>query len=602
MKFLKIDIYRILTVLSVFAYCLHASSCASTKGAPSGGPKDTIPPVVVRTLPAENTVGFPVQKGEITIQFNEYVQLKDAYKNILLSPPQKKAVKSRVKGKGIVITFQEALDSNQTYSLNFGQSIVDNNEGNPLYGYSYSFSTGETIDSLMFSGTVVDAATLLPVENATVALYQNAKDSSVINDLPNAVAKTDKWGYFTLRNLKHQPYSIFAFTDNNNNNKYDQGQEKIAFSNTEIVPHDVMHPDSPQLQYIDPKDTTACMERPSEIDMLIFTEKATNQFIRDYKRYSKRGAYIKFNASDARIDTFAIAGIKDEKIIRQFNITGDSLVFWINEPGEISDTLNLRISYHKTDSTGTLSPSTEKLRLIAPFEKKKDNKESGSSKNTERKDLLKFNIAADNTKVEQEGIVLTFNEPLVKKDFDSLVFTMKTPKQIKSDVKYTVEQDSIEINKYVIRPVEKFVRGNDYQIKIPQALFRDINGFTNDSSVTNITLPNPDNASSITVELKNVGARYIVELINEARTNVYRKYVINSDTVLQFPYLKPGKYSIRITEDRNNNGLLDTGDLLQKRQPEKVLLYTLPGGKQIIQLDEKTDLEQSIDLSEMFGN
>ena len=374
MKFGKINIYRILTVLSVLAYSLHTSSCASTKGAPSGGPKDTIPPVVVRTVPAENTVGFPIEKGEITILFDEYVQLKDAYKNILLSPPQKKTVKSRIKGKGIVITFQEPLDSNQTYSLNFGAAIADNNEGNPLYGYSYSFSTGDTVDSLMFSGKVVDATTLLPVDGATVALYHNAKDSSVINELPNAVAKTDKWGYFTLRNLKAQEYSIFAFTDNNNNNKYDQGQEQIAFNHNVITPHIVMHPDSLQLKYVDPKDTTACMERPVEIELLLFSEKATNQFIRDYKRYSKRGAYIKFNASDALIDTMFIEGIKDEQIIRQFNVTRDSLVFWVNEPGKIADTLKLNITYHKTDSTGVLSPSTENLRLVAPIEKKNDGK------------------------------------------------------------------------------------------------------------------------------------------------------------------------------------------------------------------------------------
>ena len=165
-----------------------------------------------------------------------------------------------------------------------------------------------------------------------------------------------------------------------------------------------------------------------------------------------------------------------------------------------------------------------------------------------------------------------------------------------------MEQDSIEINKYVIRPQEQFVKGNDYEIKFPMGIFRDINGFTNDSTKTQITLPNSDNASSIAVEIINVGARYIVELINDTRTKVYRKYIINNDAVLEFPYLEKGKYAIRITEDKNNNGLLDTGDLLKRKQPEKVLLYTLPGGSEIIELNEKTDLEQTIDIKELFGN
>lgn len=597
MKSIKRNIYRILVLLAVVAYSLYTSSCASTKGAPSGGPKDTIPPVIVRTQPLENTVGFPIEKGEVTIMFNEYVQVKDAYKNIVLSPPQKKPVKTRIKGKGVVVTFQEPLDTNRTYSINFGSSIVDNNEGNPLFGYSYSFSTGKELDSLMYSGAVLDATTLLPIENATVALYSNAKDSSVINSLPDAVAKTDKWGYFTIRNLKGQPYSIFAFTDNNNNNKYDQGVEGIAFSDSLIVPHIVMHPDAPQLKYVDPKDTLANKERQKEIEMLMFTEKSTNQFIKDYKRVSRRGAYIKFNARDAQIDTFEIAGIRQEQIIRQFNITKDSLCFWINEPGNVADTLNLKINYHKTDTAGVLSPFTEKLRLIAPIEKKKDEKE----KIKERKDLLKYTISADNKKVEQDGIVLVFTEPLIKHEFDSLEFTTKNPKQIKTNVEYTVTQDSVEINKYTIRPVKEFDKGNDYELKFPMAVFKDINGFTNDSSVTKITLPNSDNMSSITVDIKNVNARYIVELINEKRTNVFRQYVINTDAVLVFPYLQKGNYSIRITEDKNSNGLLDTGELLSKKQPEKVLLYTLPDGKEVIDLREKTDLEQSIDIAELFG-
>ncbi len=598
MKLVKQNIYKIFTLLLVVAYSLHTSSCASTKAAPSGGPKDTIPPVVVRTVPSEMAVGFPLEKGEITVLFNEYVQVKDAYKNILLSPPQKKAVKTRIKGKGVVVTFPEPLDSNQTYSLNFGASIVDNNEGNPLFGYSYSFSTGNEIDSLMFSGTIVDAATLFPVENATVALYLNPKDSTVMNELPKAVAKTDKWGYFTVKNIKGVPYTIYAFSDDNNNNKYDQGAEKIAFMENTFIPTEVMHKDSPQLQYYDPKDTLGCLARPSQVELRIFSEKSTNQFIKDYKRHSKRGAYIKFNAADAQIDSFSIAGIKDNQIIRQFNVTKDSLSFWINEPGKIADTLHLGIKYHKTDTAGVLVPFTEKLKLIAPFEKKKD----VGNNSQERKDLLKFNISADNKIVEQEGIVLTFPEPLVKKDFDSLSFIMSNPKQIKSNVKYTVEQDSIEINKYVIRPQEQFVKGNDYEIKFPMGIFRDINGFTNDSTKTQITLPNSDNASSIAVEIINVGARYIVELINDTRTKVYRKYIINNDAVLEFPYLEKGKYAIRITEDKNNNGLLDTGDLLKRKQPEKVLLYTLPGGSEIIELNEKTDLEQTIDIKELFGN
>lgn len=576
---------------------MHASSCASTKAAPSGGPKDTIPPVVLSVTPAMNATGFPLEKGEIYILFNEYVQLKDASKNILLSPPQKKPVKTRIKGKGIVVTFPEPLDTNRTYSLGFGQSIADNNEGNPLHGYSYTFSTGSTIDSMMLSGTVVDATTLFPIENATVALYLNPKDSSVIKELPDAVARTDKWGYFTVRNLKPLPYAVFAFTDANTNNKYDQIVEQIAFSDTAVVPVSVMRADSPQLQYYDPKDTLACRQRPSSMELQVFQEKPVMQFIKEHKRMTRRGAYITFNASDVQIDSFSIAGVNDDKLIRQFNITKDSLVFWINEPGKLADTLNLAIKYLKTDSAGVLAPAVEHLKFIAPIEKKKDK----DKEEEKRADLLEFNISADNKKVEQEGIVLTFNEPLVTCRFNTVSFVMSTPKQVKSNVEFSVERDSVEINRYTIRPKEQFVKGNDYEIKFPEKIFRDINGFTNDSSVIRISLPSSDNASSITVSLANVNARYIVELINDTRTTVFSKYIALEDTELLFPYLDKGKYSIRITEDKNSNGLFDTGDLLAGRQSEKVMLYTLPDGTSVINLNEKTDLMQEIDIAGMFG-
>lgn len=594
-------IFKGLFIAGIAAYCLHTSSCASTKAAPTGGPKDTIPPVVLSTVPSEDATSFPIEKGSITLTFNEYIQIKDANKNILLSPPQKKQVKTRIKGKGLVVTFQEPLDTNTTYSLNFGNAIVDNNEGNPLYGYSYSFSTGKTIDSMMLSGTVLDAVTLFPIEGATIALYLNARDSSVINDLPDAVARSDKWGYFTVRNLKPLPYSVFAFTDGNTNNRYDQGGESIAFLGSEVTPVEVMHKDSPELQYIDPLDTLACLARHSEVELYLFRENSTNQFIRDYKRTARRSAYIKFNASDVQIDSFAIAGISPDRIIKQFNITNDSLCFWIKEGRTLPDTLELGIKYMKTDSTGNLSPAVEKLRLIAPVEKKEDKRKSESNKNEKRKDLLEFTLDSENTKVEQNGIGLIFNNPLIKMNMDTVTFKMRTPKRIESDVEYTLEQDSIEINRYSLRPVQQFVKGNDYELYIPHAAFKDIYGFTNDSTVVSLSLPTDDNLSSITLELKGVGSRYIVELINNTRSQVFRKYIIHDDAELLFPYLQKGDYSIRITEDKNNNGIFDTGDLLLKRQPEKVMLYTLPDGDEIIKLNEKTDLVQSIEIGEMFG-
>lgn len=594
MGYIKNNVCKFIFVFLLGLYCLHSSSCAGTKGSPSGGPKDTLAPVVITLNPDSNAINFPVEDGEIQILFNEYVVIKDANKNILLSPPQKKNVKTRIRNKSLIISFQEPLDSNRTYNINFGNAIVDNNEGNPLYGYSYSFSTGNTIDSMMLSGTVVDATNLFPVEGATVALYQNAKDSTVMQQLPDAVARTDKWGYFTVKNLKAVPYNVFAFKDDNTNNLYDRGSETIAFIDSTVTPSKVMRNDLAELAYTDPLDTLAALSRPSEIQLSLFREKATNQFIKDYKRPTRRGAFIKFNASNAQIDSFAIDGINAERIIRQFNITQDSLAFWIKEGNKLDDTLLVTIKYHKTDTNGVLAPNVETLKFIAPIEKKDDKKGKTEEK---RKDLLEFTILADKTKVEQDGVILNFKEPLSELNRDSISFIMKTPKGISSNIQYTIMQDSLDINRYTIRPAEQFVVGNEYSVYFPYSTFKDINGFTNDSTLIAISLPTEDKLSSITLEIQNVKNRYIIELISKTRDKVFRKYIITSDSELIFPYLQRGEYSIRITEDKNSNGLFDTGDLLLSKQPEKVFLYKLPDGKESIQLNEKTDITQTIDLS-----
>ena len=601
MKIGKNTIYNLLAVALTVAYSLHTSSCASTKAAPTGGPKDTIPPVVTNILPAENTTLFPVEKGEIVFTFDEYVQVKDANKNIILSPPQKKSVKTRVKGKSVIVSFQEPLDSSQTYSLSFGEGIVDNNENNPLYGLSYSFSTGSTIDSMMLSGTVVDAMSLFPIGNATVALYLQAKDSTVMTTRPDAIARSDKWGYFTVKNLKPQPYHIFAYTDGNTNNRYDQGGEMIAFCDTLVTPVKVIKKDSPELKYYDPKDTLACLGRPSEIELALFTEKSAIQFIRENKRFSRRGMGIRFNAENAVIDSLAIAGIANERLITQYNITGDSLTIWIQGGNRLEDTLNLAVKYHKTDTLGKLVPTVDRLKMISHEKKEGRRRDKSAKEDDKRKDLLEFYINADSKMVEQEGIVLEFKEPLIQMNLDTVKFRMRNPKMIESNVEYDIVRDSLEITKYVIRPKEQFIKGNDYELTIPMAAFKDINGFTNDSSVTKISLPTDENLSSVTFEMKNVDTRYIVELVNPARSQVFRKYIIDRDCELTFPYLVPGDYSVRITEDKNSNGIIDTGDLLSRKQPEKVILYRLSDGKDIIKIAERTDLTQTVDIATMFG-
>lgn len=602
----RLRICKLLTIIMLAAYCLHSSSCANTRGAPTGGPKDTIPPVVLNMEPDSNAINFPVVKGKITITFDEYVQLKDPSKNIILSPPQKKRPKTSIKGKSIVVTFEEPLDSNTTYSLNFGNAIVDNNESNPLPFFTYTFSTGTTIDTMMLSGNVYDYATLLPVEGATVSLYHNAKDSSVFNDLPAAVTKTDKWGYFVVRNIKNVPYRVYTIKDENNNNKYDPGLELVGFLDSLYTPNVIMEKGMPQLGIYDMKDTLACMSRPSEIELVMFPEKTTKQYIRDYKRVSERGSYIKFGAPNVQIDSFSIKGIKSSRVLQQLNATKDSLCFWIKDGSMIDDTLFMGIKYLKSDSLNNLVPTAENLKFILPKalrnKDKSNDRSKQDNKEKKRKDLLELSLKATPETLDQDGFVLEFPEPLLVAKQDSLRFTMIDPKQQKFNAPYTFTRDTADLKRYILMPVDEFKKGNEYELFIPQFAFKDIYGNTNDSTKLKVSLPNDEKLSSIAMQLTNVDTKYIIELVNDTRDKIFRRYTVTKDSTLLFPYLKEGDYSIRITQDLNANGRLDIGDVLAGKLPEKVRLYRLPGGEAIIKVGERMDIEQSVDLKELFNN
>lgn len=601
-EWLKAHYGKMLFIASLVFYIFHTSSCANTHGAPTGGPKDTIPPVVLATLPDSNAVNVPRSNTTVTLTFDEYIQLKDANKNILLSPPQRKAPKTKMRGKNLVVSFEEELDSNKTYTLYFGGAITDNNEGNVLQNYTYSFSTGDAIDSMLISGVVMDYETLTPVEGVTVALYGNPKDSSVMTTLPDAVSRSDKWGYFVIKNLKNIPFRLYAFKDENNNNLYDQGVEPIAFLDSAVTPKVVMRPYLPQLARLDMKDTAACLAREAEYELYLFKEKNRRQYISSYERVTNKGAYIKFSAPDAAVDSFSIMGLKNNQIIKQFNATGDSLSFWINDPRKMPDTLYLGIKYYKTDTLGKLSPAVENLKLIAPVDKKAKSKEKEGNtvEKKKRSDLLEFSLDASPANIEQTGFVLAFKEPLTELHKDSILLMMSNPRRVVTRENFYTEQDSLDINTLYIKPENAFKIGNDYELTILKGAFKDINGFTNDTTQIKVTLPTDDKLSSITLGMTNVKARYIVELVNDTRKTIFRKYIITDDCTLLFPYLKAGKYSVRITEDKNGNGLLDPGILLEYKQPEMVRLYKLASGSSIIELPEKTDLEQSIDLSILF--
>ena len=590
--------FPLLPVSLVLGTVLFSHSCANTTTPPSGGPKDTIPPVLVELYPYPGATHVPVHKTQLMFKFNEFVTVKDQ-QSIFLSPPMEKRPKFRLKGKAVIVSFENDLDSNKTYTLDVTNAIADNNEGNMFPGYTLAFSTGHDLDSMMITGTVQDCNTLMPLKGVTVMLYKDHADSAVFKHRPDAAGKTDDWGFFCLRNIQDTVYRLYAVKDDNNDNMYQaENNELIAFWDTLIRPATVVNDSLPEVMKYLMTDTLACLARKSEYELNMFRETPSKQLIVNKERLGERTAYITFMAPYAQIDSIWIKGVPHEKLITQFNLERDSLEIWVNDPKKQPDTLFLYVDYMKTDTLGALVPFTEEVKLAKP-------RQFGAAKSSSR-DIKKedttavFTVTAEPETIEQYGYVFEFKYPLVQSAFDSLEFRSVNPRQQEATEKYMYQQDSLNLRKYIVKPVSKLLPGYEYFLKVPHRKFVDINGFYNDSLEVKVSLPNDDKLSSMSVILKDVHNKYIIDLLNEKRDKIIRSYTVEQDSTLLFPYITAGKYSLRITEDLNRNGLVDTGNLLEHKQPEKVKFFKLQDGTFLIDIPEMTELEQTIDVGEMF--
>ena len=583
----------------VLGAMMFPSGCANTTTPPTGGPKDTIPPVLLKTAPLPGTVNVPTHKTQIKFTFDEYVVVKDP-NNIFLSPPLEKKPKYKMQGKTLVVSFESDLDSNTTYTLDITGAVADNNEGNFFEGFTLVFSTGDQIDSMGMTGLVQDCNTLKPIKGATVLLYKDHADSAVFLHRPNAAAKTDEWGFFSLRNIQDTVYRVYAIRDANNNNIYEPDQESIAFLDEPYRPVTVFNDSIYEFKKFNMKDTALCLARKNDVELNVFREKPSKQFIVKKERVGLRTAFLTFMAPGVNIHSMKFKGLPAEKLISQINPQKDSLELWVNDQRKMPDTLFLDINYDKTDTLGELVPTDETVKLALSKEMRAELQKS-SQRNVKHEDTIAvFKSVADPTTIEQYGFRLEFKYPLIQEAWDSLTFWSVNPRQQEKKEKFKVSRDPDNLRIYTVMPTEKLMQGFDYHLKIPYRKFRDVNGFYNDSTELKVTLPNDEKLSYISMELSHVGKnRYIVDLLTEKRDKVIRSFIVESDQTVLFPYVKAGKYCVRITEDRNSNGLVDTGNVLEHRQPEKVRFFKIKD-QFLIDIPERTEYVQQIDLEELF--
>lgn len=587
----------IIAVTVILGPLLLTHSCASVKEAPTGGDKDTIPPYITNITPLPGTVGVPLEGVKFVFTFNEYVTIKTST-NIFLSPPLRKPAKSKLKGKSLIVSFEEPFEPNTTYTISFTDAIADNNEGNMFAGYTYVFSTGEKIDSMMLTGTILDCNTLAPIKGATVLLHKDSADSAIFLHRPYAATKTDDWGYFVLPFIQDTSYRLYAIRDDNNNNIYDPDAEIVGFVDSTVRPVMWANDTVKEILRYDMKDTLACSERKSEYEITLFREKPSKQYLVNKERSAERAAYLTFMAPGAEIDSLDIEGFRQSQIISQFNIQRDCLELWINSRRAVPDTMKISLLYRKTDSLGVLKPTQESVKLTLPNEKRTFSKTP--RRNLKHNDTTcVYTLKADPTTIEQVGYSLEFKYPIISESFADVSLKAISPKQAETQVPFDVVRDTLNLRHYTLMPKDKFLNGYEYILKIPHHAFRDINGFYSDSTSLKCTLPTDETLSTLEAVFSGVDRKYIVDLLGEKRDKVLRSYILEKDETLLFPYLKEGKYSLRITEDGNRNSIIDTGSVLEHRQAEKVKFYEL-GNKTYIELPAGTELVQNIDLKQLF--
>ena len=573
--------------------------CANTTTPPSGGKKDTIPPLLINIRPLPGATSFPLEGGKIIFTFNEYSNIKTP-SEIFLSPPLEKKPKAKMKGKNLEISFEGALEPNTTYTLNLNSAITDNNENNIFPGFTYVFSTGSRIDSMFVTGTVLDCNTLKPMKGVTVMLYKDHRDSAVFLNRPFAAARTDDWGYFVIPFIKDTLYRIYAVKDANSNNIYEPDQDRVGFIDSLIRPVWTVADTLAEMLKYDMTDTLGCKERRSQFELKVFREHPSKQFLVNKVRTSPKSAYITFMAPDAWIDSLWIGGYGADKVISQFNIQQDSLEIWLNDRRPAPDTMHLFVNYRKTDSLGVMKPELEHLKLVMDPEVKKNFSRSRRRNLKHEDTICNYTLKAEADKVEQNGFELEFKYPIIYEKFDSLVFRYVNPKQKEFTDKLTIEKDSLNLRRFILRPKVKFQQGFEYFLKVPHRAFQDIFGYWSDSTEVKITLPSDETLSVLNAVFTGVDRKFIVDLLDEKRSGIIRSFIIDSDCTLTFPYLKEGKYCMRIADDGNRNSIVDTGNLLAHRQPEPVK-YVVFGEEEYLEIPKSAEIEQNIDIKELFG-
>ena len=587
--------------LTVTLFALMLAACASI-GNPDGGRYDETPPKVLVSYPADKATNS--DKKKISIAFDEYIKLENASEKVIVSPPQIEAPNIRADGKRVRIDLYDSLQANTTYTIDFSDAIEDNNEGNPMGNYTYSFSTGDEIDTMEVAGTVLNAENLEPIKGIMVGLYpaDTSFNDTILRFTPfKRVSRTNGSGKFSIKGVKPGKYHVFALKDADGNFLFNQKSEIIAFDTTtyttsqgpdlrmDTVWRDSTHWDSiraiPFTHYY-----------PDDIVLRAFQEEGQDQHMLKNERLVPESFTFYFTAPADSLPKIKGLNFNDSCLVAEPTLHNDTITYWVTDTMFIyhQDTLAMTITYLETDTLGMLSSHTDTLEMAPKttyekLKKEKDKKIEDWEKEREKKlkkakeplpyeekpflkTFLEITGKPAGSLDPNQNVVFTSNEPIASLDTTMMHFYLK-------------KDSNLIPQPFLFLPVEGSLRSytlyaewetkQQYVFQVDSAAFLSILGTGSKAIKQEFRVRDEDEFGSIFVHITSKDSNVVVQIMSKGDKPM-RTLRADEKGRADFYYMKPGDYYIRCFIDSNQNDKWDTGNYREGKQPEEVFYFPKP--------------------------
>ena len=570
---------------------LAVVSCAKM-GQPDGGWYDETPPVIVRTTPQDK--GVNVKQKKISIYFDEYIKVDNPTEKVVISPPQIEQAEIAASGKKIVVELKDTLRPNTTYTVDFSDAITDNNENNPLGNYTYTFSTGDHIDTMEVAGYVLDAQNLEPIKGILVGLYSNISDTIFTKEPMLRVSRTDSRGKFVIKGVAHGDYRIYALQDADNNYIFNQKSEQIAFTHDIITPssmpdirQDTIWRDSLRIDSIVRVGYTHFL--PDDIVLRAFTEVQTNRYLVKTERTEPDHFTMFFSYGDSLLPQ--IRGLnfnEQDAFIIEPTEKQDTITYWLRDTMLVNqDTLRMEVKYMATDTLGVLQLQTDTMDVLAkvPYEKRLKQQADEYEEWKKKQDKAKKRGKEYETEMPKKALEPKYNVASEPAPDQNITITVPTPlaSADTSRIHLYSKHDTLWYRSpFVLRPkpgqhrtyelLGEWRPGIEYSLEVDTMAFTDIYGKTSAPKKQGFKVKTEDAYATLLFDITGMAdTTVVVQLLNSQ--DVMVKEVSTSNGRAEFFYIKPDTYYARMFIDTNKNGIWDTGDYAADRQAETTYYY-----------------------------